>query len=141
MFTPCAAGQRYRLAWSLLATLTGCSLLGCGASDYKAKALPVEGVVKWEKGPMATELEGGSVEFEKEGAVAAKAGLTGDGSFMLDKPLAPGTYRVRVVPPAVPARKGAEVDPRFQSFDTSGLKFTATTEPSQVTLELKKRGR
>ena len=90
---------------------------------------------------MITELEGGSVEFEKDGTVAATAALTGDGTFKLMQALPPGTYRVRVVPPAIPARKGAEMDPRLQSFDTSGLKFTATSEPGQVTLELKKRGR
>ena len=90
---------------------------------------------------MVTELEGGSLEFEKEGAVAATAGITGDGTFTLGKALPPGTYRVRVVPPANPTRKGAEMDPRLQSFDTSGLTFTPTAETNQVTLELKKRGR
>jgi hypothetical protein len=141
MITSRAAGRGDWLGWSLLTALTGCWILGCGTSDYKAKALPVEGVVKWEKGPMITELEGGSVEFEKDGTVAATAALTGDGTFKLMDPLPPGTYRVRVVPPAVAARKGAELDPRLQSFDTSGLKFTATSEPGLVTFELKKRGR
>ena len=126
---------------SLLMALTWCGLLGCGGGETRAKALPLEGVVKWEKGPMITELEGGSVEFEKDGTVAATAALTGDGTFKLMNALPPGTYRVRVVPPAIPVRKGAEIDPRFQSFDTSGLKFTATPEPGQVTFELKKRGR
>jgi len=115
--------------------------LGCGASEYKGKALPVEGTVKWEKGPVITELEGGSVEFEKDGTVAATAALTGDGSFKLMNPLPPGTYRVRVLPPAVAVRKAADLDPRFQSFDTSGLKYTATSEPGLVMFELKKRGR
>jgi hypothetical protein len=125
----------------LLAAFTLYSLLGCEGPAHKAKALPVEGVIKWEKGPMVTELEGGSLEFEKDGAVAATAAITGDGTFTLGKALSPGAYRVRVVPPANPTRKGAEVDPRFQSFDTSGLTFTPTAEANQVTFEVKKRGR
>jgi hypothetical protein len=133
-----AAGR----VWRVLAALACCCVLGCGGSEYKAKALPVEGVFKWDKGPMITELEGGSVEFEKDGAVAATAALTGDGTFKLMNPLRPGTYRVRVVPSAVPVRKGAaDLDPRFQSFETSGLTFTAESQPGQVTFELKKRAR
>jgi hypothetical protein len=103
--------------------------------------LPVEGFVKWDKGMMATELEGGSVEFGKDGAVAATAALTGDGSFKLLKPLPAGAYRVRILPPSTPARKGAEMDPRFQKFETSGLTFAATGEPKPVIFELKTRGR
>ena len=136
-----ARAARSRPHPRLLAVLAWCGVIGCGSPDYKAAPLPVEGFVKWEKGPMATELEGGSVEFEKDGAVAATAALTGDASFRLLKPLPPGKYRVRVVPPANPARRGAEMDPRLQSFDTSWLTFTATPGPNQVTLELKRRGR
>lgn len=141
MFTTPGALRGYKRGLRLLIAVTWCGILGCGARAYKYAAPPVEGVIKWEKGPMATELEGGVVEFEKDGIVAAKAGLTGDGTFRLDRALPPGKYRVRVVPPANPPRKGAEVDPRFQSFDTSGLEFTATSEAKHVTLELKKRGR
>jgi hypothetical protein len=90
---------------------------------------------------MATELEGGSIEFEKDGAVAATAALTGDGSFKLLKPLPAGTYRVRIQPPATPARKAVDVDPRYQKFETSGLTFTAGGEAKPVVFELKTRGR
>lgn len=141
MFTTRAAGPGDWLGWSLLAVLTWGSLLGCGTRDSKGVALPVEGFLQWEKGAMVTELEGGSVEFEKAGAVAATAALTGDGSFRLVEALPPGKYRVRVVPPATPARKEAQMDPRYQRFDTSGLAFTATSEPGQVTFLLKRRGR
>ena len=128
-----AARPMWPLLWLILA--------GCGSASHMAAPLPVEGFVKWDRGAMATELEGGSVEFEKDGAVAATAALTGDGSFKLLKPLPAGTYRIRVLPPATPARKGADLDPRFRNFDTSGLTFTATSPPSPVVLELKARGR
>ncbi|SRR6266849_4406958 len=127
----------YRLGLALLTGLTWFGLMGCGASEHKSTAPPLEGFVQWERGPTVTELEGGSVEFEKDGSVAATAALTGDGSFRLGTALPPGKYRVRVVPPAKPLRK-AELDPRFQSFDKSGLEFNATSEPGQVTLQLKK---
>ena len=141
MFTTHAAGRGYRLGLNLLTGLLCCSFLGCGGSEYKSKVPPLEGFVQWEKGPTATELEGGSVEFEQDGTVAATAALTGDGSFRLVTGLAPGKYRVRVLPPATPLRKGAELDPSFQRFETSGLTFTATSEPGQITLTLKKRRR
>src|SRR5438874_4708862 len=129
-----------RAIWQYLVAIPACcAVVGCGSASHMAAPLPVEGFVKWEKGAMATELEGGLVEFEKDGSVAATAALTGDGSFKLLKALAAGTYRVRVVAPANPARKGAEMDPRFQSFDTSGLTFTAISGPNQVILEIKKR--
>src|SRR5947207_11676283 len=123
-----AARPIWPLLWLILA--------GCGSASHMAAPLPVEGFVKWEKGAMATELEGGSIEFEKDGAVAATAALTGDGSFKLLKPLPPGTYRVRIQPPATPARKGLEVDPKYQKFETSGLSFTATGEPKPVIFEI-----
>jgi hypothetical protein len=141
IFRTRTAWRGYRLGWSLLTGLTWWSLLGCGAPEYKSKALPLEGFVQWEKGPTVTELEGGSLEFEKDGAVAATAALTGDGSFRLATALSPGKYRVRVVPPANPLRKGPELDPSVQRFETSGLEFTATSEPGQVTFQLKKRRR
>jgi len=116
-------------------------LAGCGAASHMAAPLPVEGFVKWEKGAMATELEGGSIEFEKDGAVAATAALTGDGSFKVLKPLPAGTYRVRIQPPATPARKGAEMDPRYQKFESSGLTFNSTGQAGSTVFELKPRGR
>ena len=56
-------------------------------------------------------------------------------------PLPAGTYRVRIQPPATPARKGLEVDPKYQKFETSGLTFTATGQAGSAVFELKPRGR
>lgn len=127
------ARPMWPLVWLILA--------GCGSASHMAAPLPVEGFVKWEKGVMATELEGGSIEFEKDGAVAATAALTGDGSFKLLKPLSAGTYRVRIQPPATPARKGAVMDARYQKFETSELTYTASGQPGSAVFELKARGR
>ena len=125
----------------LICPLLWLMLAGCGSASHMAAPLPVEGFVKWEKGAMATELEGGSIEFEKDGAVAATAALTGDGSFKLLKPLPAGTYRVRIQPPATPARKGMDMDPKHQKFETSALTFTASGQAGSAVFELKPRGR
>jgi hypothetical protein len=94
----------------------------------------------WQDGTEPRELEGGSVEFEADGTAAAKAALTADGTFRLDKALPPGTYRVRVLPPPG-SRQPSVLDPRFESFDTSELVFTGSSEPQRVTFRVKKRGR
>jgi hypothetical protein len=93
----------------------------------------------WQDGTEPRELEGGSVEFEADGTTAAKAELTADGTFRLEKALPPGRYRVRVLPPG--SRKPSALDAQFESFDTSGLVFTGTSEPQRVTFRVKKRGR
>jgi hypothetical protein len=101
---------------------------------------PLEGVFLWEDGTEPRELEGSTIEFESGGAVVATAGLVGDGTFMLIKPLPPGEYRVRVQPPA--GGKTA-LAPRFQDFEKSGLTYTAPagSEPQRVNFKLAKAGR
>jgi hypothetical protein len=138
MFTSAAALRGYQRGLRLLTALTWCSVLGCGGPTYQPP--PVGGVVLWQDGTEPRELEGGSVEFEANGAVAAKTALTADGTFRLDHALPPGSYRVRVTPPPGSPRPSA-LDPRFESFVTSGLMFTGTSEPQQVTFHVQKRGR
>jgi len=61
---------------------------------------------------------------------------------MLGKALPAGTYRVRVLPPPN-AEKSSPLDSRYESFDKSGLTFTAAagSAPQQVNFKLAKRGR
>src|SRR5262245_47153904 len=124
MYTTAATLRGRDLGLGLLAALAWCGLTGCGTPTYEYQPPPVGGVVVWQDGAEPREMEGGSVEFEANGAVAAKASLTADGTFRLSSALPPGKYRVRVVPPPG-SSKAAELDPRFQSFNTSGLVFTS----------------
>src|SRR5262245_58093348 len=110
------------------ALLLACGLLtGCSGESAPYQP-PLEGKFLWPDGTEPRELEGGTVEFEANGVVAASAGLVGDGTFMLAKPLPAGTYRVRVQPPASGLRV---MDKRFESFETSSLSYTApaSTDP------------
>ena len=120
-----SAGPR-RLALFALALWLGAAV-GCGGSS-EPKSFPVEGWVVWQDGRDASELEGGSIEFEANGTVAAKATLQSDGTFTLDQPLPPGKYRVRLVQPAG-VRTG--LDPKFEKFETSGLTLDATSAPQR----------
>jgi hypothetical protein len=122
----------------LLTALAWCGALGCGG-PAKYQPPPVGGVVVWQDGAEPRELEGGAVEFEGNGTTA-RAVLTADGTFRLEGSLPPGTYRVRVTPPAAP-RRPPGLDPAFESFDQSGLTFTRTSEPQQVTFRVRRRGR
>jgi hypothetical protein len=138
LITP-AISRRCLVSLSLLTGLASCSVLGCGRTpSYQPAA--VGGVVVWEDGSEPRELEGGAVEFEADGTVAATAELIADGTFRVENPLPPGTYRVRVRPP-LGADKSNVLDPRFEKFETSGLTFAGTSEPQQVTFRVKKRGR
>jgi hypothetical protein len=137
MFATDAAFGGCRRSLIFLTAFTCCHLLGCGTPTYKPP--PVGGVVLWHDGTEPRELEGGSVEFEANGTVAASAELRADGTFRLEKALAPGNYRVRVRPP--PGPKPSALDPRFESFETSGLVFSGTSQPQDVTFQVKKRGR
>lgn len=111
---------------------------GCGRPKYS-----VTGVVVHDDG---TPYAGGGVvamESVIDGKrVMARGAIGPDGRFVLasqrpeDGAFA-GEYRVRVLPPVVidgPAPKG--LDPRFQSFDTSGLSFEVGTGKNEFTITL-----
>jgi hypothetical protein len=138
MFTARAASHGYQLGRSLLAALACCALSGCGAGTPQYQPPPVGGLVLWEDGTEPRDLEGSTVEFESNGTVAAKASLTADGTFRLEQALPEGKYRVRLTPAAV---KTSLLDPRYQSFETSGLTFTAGSGPQQANFKVKQRGR
>ena len=100
---------------------------------------PVRGKVTF---PDGTPLEGGRVEFElvsSKHRVSARGVIRPDGSFELgtfqpgDGALA-GEHRAIVMPPLpIGDRDGVDslpviIDPHFQRFDSSGLKFTVTPD-------------
>jgi len=111
---------------------------GCGRPKYE-----VTGIVVYDDG---TPYPGGGIvamEADIDGKrVMARGAIGPDGRFILasqrpeDGAFA-GTYRVRVLPQVVidgPAPKG--LDPRFQSFDTSGLSFDVEPGRNEFTLSL-----
>jgi len=109
---------------------------GCGGPpEYRPP--PLGGVVLWQDGSEPRELEGGTIEFEANGKVAASAGVRPDGTFLLEAALPPGPYRVRVT---APAERPRALDPRYERFESSGLTHTATADPQQVTFKVR-RGR
>ena len=115
----------------------GLLLAGCGG-QAKPYVPPLEGGFTWEDGSAAQDLEGGTVEFESGGQTVS-TGIRPDGTFMLAEALPAGTHRARIVPPP-PELKKPPVDPRYQSFDKSGLSFTASdTGPQQANFKLTKK--
>ncbi len=113
----------------ILLVTTTMIFAGCSAGVY-----PVEGQLKWPDGSPAKELVGSMVEFEKSDppALSARAEVRDDGRFSLVTPgkgngAPPGLYRVLVVA-ALPNDRDAVpppiIDPKYQTFENSGLTYT-----------------
>jgi hypothetical protein len=129
-----------RVRLPLAAALVGILLVaaGCGRPKYE-----VTGAVAYDDG---TPYSGGGIvamEAEIDGKrVMARGAIGSDGRFTLasqrpDDGAFAGTYRVRVLPQVVidgPPPKG--LDPRFQSFDTSGLSFEVGSGKNELTISL-----
>src|SRR5262245_48305197 len=128
---PCRAGRWLVLLAALLAAL------GCGGR----RLYPVRGKVTF---PDGQPLSGGQVVFESvdDPTMSARGEIQSDGTFRMgtfkdsDGVLA-GRHRVLVVPPLGPNpdKPVRVIDPRFQSFDTSGLEYTAPDEEFNITVE------
>jgi hypothetical protein len=129
----------FRVRFLLAAAL---GILSVGVSCSRPK-YEVKGVVAYDDG---TPYSGGGIvamEAEIDGKrVMARGAIGSDGRFTLasqrpDDGAFAGTYRVRVLPPVVidgPATRG--LDPRFQSFDTSGLSFEVGSGKNEFTISL-----
>lgn len=122
----------------LLGWVTLAAIGGCGSPP--AYQPPLEGVVLWDDGSEPRELEGGTIEFQTQGQIVARSGLVGDGTFMLSAPLPPGQYKVRLLPPQT-SHATSSFDPRYQDFETSGLRYVAKDDPQpqRVTFRLSRR--
>jgi hypothetical protein len=128
-------------------------LLGAGCGPGKPKTYPVTGKVVYKgTGEAAKRLAGGHVFFESASdpdKVKAQGEIEEDGTFslgsILDNTLVdgllPGEYRARLVPPRdVESQKPIRglLDPRFESFDKSGLRFTVVAGPNEFTIEVER---
>ena len=118
---------------------------GCG-SRYPAETYSVKGRVVF---PDGKPLEGGNIEFApQDGAVktSARGTIDADGRFTLTTfeegdGAIPGKHRVLILPARRredrSGRTSINLDGRYQSFESSGLEFTVTDDPSQNDFEIK----
>lgn len=120
---------------------------GCGGSSAP-KAYPVKGSVVFEKGGDISKLVGATVEFEsvatpeihaygeiKDGGVFT---MTTQTKGVAQEGAIAGEHRIRILFETFededePKKKPkAIIDPKFRSFDKSGLKVTIPTEQTLV---------
>ena len=125
------------LPQTLFGMVAAVLLVALGCDKGELPTYPVRGKVTF---PDGTPLEGGRVEFEPVDSahhVSARGVIASDGTFRLGtfKPgdgALEGEHRAIVMPP-LPVGDRDEmkslpvtIDPRFQRFDSSGLKFTVS---------------
>ena len=127
-------------SWLLVnLALAAMLLAGCGGTT-KPYVPPLEGMITWEDGTAPQDLESGTIEFESGGKTVAQTGVRPDGTFILAEALPAGTYRVRILPPPPELKKPAVLNPRYQSFEQSGLTYSASDSgPQQANFKLTKR--
>ena len=119
---------------------------GCGPRLY-----PVRGTVTYPDGRPVTE---GLVVFESDGAakpVSARGEIQPDGRYRLStfRPgdgVPPGKYRVLVAPRSDPnavdrAPKPPPFDPRFASFQTSGLEVDVAAGTAEYPIQVAQAGK
>ena len=134
--------NRSSRAWRWFSAACAAALLG-GCRPETPKAYPVVGSVVY-KGAAApaVRLAGTTIYWESLSEPSrdfAQATVEGDGSFMAativnDKNVngAPlGEYRGRLSPP-----RAGLLDPRFEKYETAGLRLTVAPRPNLVTIEV-----
>jgi hypothetical protein len=136
-----AVRRPFRLAGLALLLIVAA---GCGGPT----TYPVRGKAVFKDG---TPLTGGLVVFrpvDEKLQVSARGDIQPDGSFILGTykegdGAVPGKYQAAITPP--PRRKIREkpverpiINPRFESYDTSGLEFEVKRQSNDFTIEVDK---
>jgi hypothetical protein len=128
-------------AWLLMVAPLLAAFCGCGANLQ-----PVRGKVTLPSGQAAA---GSQVVFEGEqegNVVSARGDVQADGTFQMSthQPgdgVPVGKYRVQVNPPPMvdaEARSVAPFNPKYSSFDTSGLQFEVKPGAGELSIQLTK---
>jgi hypothetical protein len=130
-------------ALMLFLALLSLILTGCGS---KPETVPLSGTVKFPDGSPAA---GAYIVFEGvDQPISATGVIEGDGTFRVrtfgkDDGIAKGRYRVVVTPPARDDLNGKlpvmKLDPKYKSFDTSGLQFEINDSPEPIDLVVTKK--
>jgi len=137
----------------VLSGLLVSAIVGCGGHEV----YPVQGMVVYADGSPATDLENYVVTFESvdrqatsdQPGVSASGTVKADGTFTVSTYEAndgavPGKHRVALSPEVQASDEavGEEIiDPKFYTFETSGLEVTITPGTNEVTLTVKRRKR
>lgn len=128
-------------------TIALCAFTGCGSGIY-----PVEGKVVWADGSPATELAGSQVVFEQPVAnTTARGTINADASFHLttntpDDGVVAGEHKVLVLEVGRQSLSGPDgtniapgaLNPKFYTFETSGLTATVKPGTNEVTLKVER---
>ena len=143
-------GSRRTQPWLLVALL-----LSCGCAEVGPVVYPAGGVVRLSDG---TPMPGGWIEFQLADDVTArtaKAKIQSDGRFYLGTNTEadgaiPGPHRFLIVPPLPPFvnpdgqpppapddPRYPKINPRYRSFESSGLEFNVTSAASQNQFEIR----
>jgi hypothetical protein len=141
---------RARFCWTALALLLA-GAAGCGGP----KIYPVKGTVVYADGQLATDLAGYKVEFESiDGKIdghgaSAEGEIQRDGTFQMttlrpDDGALLGGHRVLISPPIPEGDTRAKpyvIDPRYLSYENSGLKVNVEPKVNEITLTIERRKR
>jgi hypothetical protein len=140
--------SRLRFPRTLALALVLSALAGCGGGS---KAVTVTGKVVYKpNGEPAGILAGGSVCLQSVTDPENKpvGRIDDDGTFFLGTTMGeknlggvlPGDYRVRVVPPQNESGRTDRrlIEPRFMSFDKSGIQKTIVPGKNELTIEVEK---
>jgi len=133
------------------------SLIGSAGcqSENKPKAHPARGKVVYKgTGEVATKLAGAQIMLQPVSdpkSSQVRGVIDDDGTFSLGSIIdgqnvggaAPGEYRGRIVPSdgAMGRRGRPPIDPKYLTYDKSGIRVTITTGKNEVIIEVEEQRR